>query len=128
MAWSILLVDDSRIVRAVMKRTLELAGVPVAALWEASGGEEALAVLERETVDLVFTDLMMPGMDGEALLGEMRRRGLVERIPVVVVSSAGGTPRERQLRASGARELLRKPFTPEEVLAVVQRVMQEVTA
>jgi len=127
MGLNILLVDDSRVVRAVLARALELSGVAVTALHEAGDGEEALAVLEKEAVDLVFTDLMMPRMDGERLLAEMQRRGLAARIPVVVISSAGGAPRERLLREAGARAFLRKPFTPEEVLAVVQRLVGEVT-
>jgi len=117
-------VDDSTVVRAVLRRALDLAGVAVGTLHEAGDGREALDLLQREPIDLVFTDLMMPDMSGEQLLAAMREQGLLERIPVIVISSAGGLPRERELLSSGARAFLRKPFTPEEVLALVQQVTE----
>lgn len=127
MAWNILLVDDSITVRAVVQKALQIAEVPYRAIYQAGNGREALDVLETKTVDLVITDLVMPEMDGEALVAEMGRRGLLPGIPVVVVSSASGEDRLRRLDDLGVKGFIHKPFTPEQIRQTVSLVM-EVTA
>jgi two-component system chemotaxis response regulator CheY len=119
MALNILIVDDSVTVRAVIKRTLEMAGVPVGTVHQAANGEEALAVLAKEWVDLVFTDLNMPVMDGVAFVERMSASDLLKTIPVIVVSTDGSAVRIEQLKAKGVRAFVHKPFTPELLRKVV---------
>lgn len=123
MAFNILLVDDSVTVRAVISKALNLAGVEISELYHAGNGQEALEVLQKEWVDLVFCDISMPVMDGEELVAEMKRNGMIESIPVVIVSSAGSAPRVASLKASGVRDYVQKPFTPERIREVVDSVM-----
>jgi len=123
MAFNILLVDDSLTVRAVIAKALELAGVDVGQLHEAGNGAEALAVLEKEWVDLVFADISMPVMDGEELVQRLSDSGALVDLPVVIVSSAGSEPRIQRLKALGVREFIHKPFTPEQIREVVDKVM-----
>ncbi len=123
MAFNILLVDDSATVRAVIKKALTLANVDINELYQAGNGQEALAVLEQEWVDLVFCDISMPVMDGEEFVAEMKATGMIETIPVVIVSSAGSEPRVARLKASGVRDYIQKPFTPERIREVVDSVM-----
>lgn len=123
MAWNILLVDDSITVRAVLQKALQLAEVPYATIYQAANGVEALAVLEMHDVDLVVTDIVMPVMDGEILVREMRDRGYLVRIPVVVVSSAGGDERLQRLDGLGVKGFIHKPFTAEQIRETVDRVM-----
>lgn len=123
MAFNILLVDDSATVRAVISKAIKLAGVDVNQLHQAGNGEEALQVLEKEWVDLVFCDISMPVMDGEELVEAMNQNGMIESIPVVIVSSAGSEPRVARLKENGVRDYIQKPFTPERIRQVVDQVM-----
>ncbi len=123
MAFNILLVDDSATVRAVISKALKLAGVDINALYQAGNGEEALEVLEKDWVDLVFCDISMPVMDGEELVTAMNANGMIDTIPVVIVSSAGSEPRVARLRDKGVRDYIQKPFTPERIREVVDQVM-----
>jgi two-component system chemotaxis response regulator CheY len=123
MAFNILLVDDSATVRAVIKKALTLAGVDINQLFQAGNGREGLDVLENEWIDLVFCDISMPEMDGEEMVAEMKQNGMIDNIPVVIVSSAGSEPRVARLKANGVRDYIQKPFTPERIREVVDSVM-----
>lgn len=123
MAFNILLVDDSLTVRAVIKKTLHLAGVEIGELHEAGNGQEALAVLDANWIDLVFADLCMPVMDGEEFVDRLQQSGVLATLPVVIVSSAGSEPRIARLREKGVRDFVHKPFTPERIREVVDQVM-----
>ena len=61
--------------------------------------------------------------DGEELVAEMNRRGMIDNIPVVIVSSAGSEPRVARLKENGVRDYIQKPFTPEHIREVVDNVM-----
>lgn len=123
MAFNILLVDDSATVRAVISKALTLAGVDFRELFQAGNGQEALQILEKEWVDLVFCDISMPVMDGEELVTAMNENGMIQAIPVVIVSSAGSEPRLARLKEKGVKDYIQKPFTPERIREVVDQVM-----
>ncbi len=123
MAFNILLVDDSVTVRSVISKALHLAGVDINLLYQASNGQEALDILEAEWIDLVLCDISMPIMDGETLVAKMGENGMINTIPVVIVSSAGSEPRIQRLRDMGVRDYIQKPFTPERIREVVDSVM-----
>lgn len=123
MAFNILLVDDSATVRAVISKALTLAGVDINELYQAGNGQEALDVLEKDWVDLVFCDISMPVMDGEELVTAMNDNGMIQSIPVVIVSSAGSEPRVARLKEKGVKDYIQKPFTPERIREVVDQVM-----
>lgn len=123
MAFNILLVDDSATVRAVISKALTLAGVDINELYHAGNGQEALDVLEKDWVDLVFCDISMPVMDGEELVTAMNDNGMIQSIPVVIVSSAGSEPRVARLKEKGVKDYIQKPFTPERIREVVDQVM-----
>jgi two-component system chemotaxis response regulator CheY len=123
MGLNVLVVDDSLTVRAVITKTLQLTGLPIANVYEASDGREALGVLEREWIDLVFADLHMPRMTGIELVEHMAGEELLRNIPVVIVSSEGSSERIARLREQGIRAYIRKPFTPEQMREVVQEVV-----
>ena len=125
MALNFLVVDDATIVREVIAKALRLAKVPVNALHEASNGREALAVLAQHAVDLVFTDIHMPVMGGVELIDRMASNGLLQRVPVVVVSIDGSLTRIEQLKTKGIRAYIRKPFSPETIRSVIQQVTGE---
>lgn len=123
MAFNILLVDDSETVRAVIAKTLELAGVPLGELFHASNGKEALDILAEQWIDLVFADINMPVMDGLEMIDKMLEDGLLKTIPVVIISTEGSATRIEQLMEKGVSSYIRKPFTPEKLGKVVEQLV-----
>lgn len=125
MGYDILLVDDSPTVRAVIKKTLNLAGIETGELHEAANGKDALDIVANRSVDFVFADINMPVMNGIEMVDEMKRRQLLERVPVIVVSTEGSKTRIEELKAKGVSAYVRKPFTPEVLRNVVNNIMGE---
>ena len=123
MAYNILVVDDSAIVRAVIRKTLDLAGVDVGELYEAGNGKEGLAVLEDKWVDLVLADINMPVMTGIEMIEKMAEDGMMKTVPVIMISTEGSKTRVEELKAKGVRAYIRKPFTPELVKEVIDQVL-----
>lgn len=124
MALNILVVDDSEIVRAVIIKSLDLARVPVKEIYQASNGRQALDVLAKQWVDLVFADINMPVMGGLEMIEKMSEDGLLNTIPVAIVSTEGSATRVGDLKAKGVRAYVRKPFKPEEIGQVVQQLTE----
>ena len=123
MAYNVLIVDDSKVVRAVVAKTLRLANVDLGVVLEASDGREALTLLEREWVDLVFADINMPIMTGVELVNEMSSRGMLESIPVVIISTERGVTRIEELKAKGVSAYLSRPFTPANIKQVMEDIL-----
>lgn len=123
MALNILVVDDSAIVRAVIKKTLGIAGVDVGQIFEAENGQQGLDVLKNQWVDLIFADINMPVMTGVEMIDQMNANNLLKTVPVVVVSTDGSATRVEELKAKGVREFVRKPFTPEIIKKVVSDIV-----
>lgn len=123
MAYNILIVDDSETVRAVISRTLEMAGVPINKLYEAPNGKEALQVMRDNWIDLVFSDINMPVMTGVEMIEQMQQDDLLESLPVVVVSTEGSKTRIDNLMKKGVRAYIRKPFTPEKVKEIIDELL-----
>lgn len=123
MAYNVLIVDDSLIVRRVVARTLKIAGVDVGMIFEAGNGREALAHLEKEWIDMVFLDLNMPEMNGFELVDKMEAGGLLESTPVIVITTERSTTKIDALRKKGIRACISKPFTPEKIRNVVNEII-----
>ena len=87
MGLRVLIVDDSPLMRNVVRRVVKLSGVEIDVCLEAANGQEALECLRSQTVDLVLTDINMPKMSGADLLREMKQSGLLARIPTLVIST-----------------------------------------
>ena len=124
MPYNVLVVDDSRVIRAVIKKTLGLAGVEINELHEAQNGKEALDILREKQIDLVFSDIHMPEMNGVEMIEKMASDGVLRDIPVIVVSSEGSKERMGEVLEKGARAYVRKPFTPELIRDLVQETME----
>jgi len=128
MSYNILIVDDSRTTRAVISKTLNLAGVPINHLHEAENGKVALKILEDNWVDLVLADINMPEMDGVEMIDRMAKDGLLKTIPVVIISTEGSQTRIEEMRAKGVKAYVRKPFTPELIKNLVEDILGEKNA
>ena len=112
--YSILVADDERDIREVLRLYLENAGYRVL---EAGDGEEALAVLVDQHVDLCLLDIMMPRLDGYQVLKRLRE---ASNIPVIVISAKGQDPEKILGLDLGADDYLVKPFNPLEAVARVR--------
>ena len=120
MKLNVLIVDDSATIRAVMEKTLNLAGVNTNQVLHAAHGKEALEILGNEWIDLIFADINMPVMNGVEMIEKMSEDGLLKTIPVVVVSTEGSQTRIEQLKDKGVTAYIRKPFQPEDFKAIVE--------
>lgn len=118
---NLLIVDDSLIIRSALRRAIEISNIAVESIREASDGYEALQLLESSPVDLVFSDINMPGMGGVELLREMEQRNLLEQTRVVIVSTQRSLKRIAEVLGLGASAYIPKPFTPEQIRDVIQR-------
>ncbi len=123
MSYTVLVVDDSSIIRYMVKRSITMADLEVASFHEAVDGFEALAVLSRTSVDVMFLDLNMPGMGGVELVEKMARDNLLSKIAVIVFSAEHNPERVEMLLKLGVRAYLKKPFRPEGVREVIRTVL-----
>ncbi len=120
---TVLVVDDSAMMRALIRRALRLSGANVL-VSEAANGKEALTVLETERIDAVFTDLNMPVMSGSELLREMAARPW-NHIRRVVVSTDGSTARRDEVKDLMVSHYVNKPFAPEMFRDVLDTIRPE---
>jgi two-component system chemotaxis response regulator CheY len=118
----ILIVDDSSMMRTLIKRVIVLADVPVDDILEAGNGAEALAILESRDVQLLLTDINMPVMTGIELLRQLSGDPRWDHLTRVVVSTDGSASRREEVAGLDVRCYLEKPFSPE----VMRDVLREV--
>jgi len=119
MAYTIMIVDDSETIRAVLCRTLAMTTLPIDSIVQAVNGKDALDKLNSAWVDIVFSDINMPEMDGITLLETMMAHPEFKEIPVVIISTEGSATRIAELKKKGIKGYLRKPFTPEKIRDVI---------
>jgi len=123
MSLNILTVDDSPVMRIFLRKVIALTGLPVGEYFEAGDGEAALVALRERWVDLVLTDINMPGMNGEEFVRRMKDDSLLRDIPVIVVSTDASRSRIQHMLALGAGGYVCKPFVPEILRDEVERVL-----
>ncbi len=119
----ILLVEDDDLMRKGVNRVLERGGHEV---WESAGPKTALHMLDYLTVDVVITDVYMPGMSGVELIRRLQSRDHCRRI---IAMTGGGFRTSAELlaeaRSAGADGTIEKPFAPDTLLSTVRNVMRE---
>jgi two-component system, chemotaxis family, chemotaxis protein CheY len=125
MAYSLLIVDDSPVIRSFIRRVIGLSGFEVREYFEASNGEEALTQLGQHRVDVILTDINMPTMNGEELLRRLGADGLLKSVPVLVISTDATRDRILRVLALGAKGYMTKPFSPESLREALKRVLGE---
>ncbi|RJP78161.1 MAG: response regulator [Candidatus Zixiibacteriota bacterium] len=121
---TIIIADDSSTARMVTRRCLEIAGYQQARILDARDGREALVMVKSQGVDLLVTDLNMPGMDGTSLLRHIKSSPRLHNLPVLVISSMGNAARQEELLRLGAFAVLDKPVSP----AAIVRALKELEA
>ncbi len=118
---TILTVDDSATVRQMVSFTLKTAGYEV---MEANDGQDALAKLKEPlSLSMVVTDLNMPAMDGIGLIQRLRAHPTYKYVPIVVLTTESEPAKKQAARSAGATAWIVKPFRPEQLVAVIQKVL-----
>ena len=123
MGMRVLVVDDSAVMRAMVIRTIKLAGFEIDEILEAASGWEAIGTIVQEPVDLVLLDIHMPRMNGEEFLQAIRRKEEFRDLPVLVVTSDRQEARAERIRALGAR-IIHKPFKATELRDEVAELLE----
>ncbi len=120
MGKTIMTVDDSASVRQMVHFTLKGAGYEVI---EAVDGRDALSKVAGARPQLVITDLNMPNMDGIELTRSLRADPAYKFVPIVLLTTESQAEKKQQGKAAGATGWIVKPFKPEQLLAVVKKVL-----
>ena len=111
MKMTIVIADDSRTARFLIRQYLEMAGFYQAEFIEVENGREALQVLKENQTDILFTDYKMPEMDGLDLLRRVKASPLLHDLPVVVITSFANQAKIDELSENGAFAVLQKPLS-----------------
>ncbi len=113
---TVLIVDDDNLVRETLRFVLEDVGYEVCS---ASQAMDALALLEREPIDIVLSDIFMPGMNGFDLLKQIRQRA--PQVPVILITGYGNVEMARQALQEGASDFITKPYNISEIPILIER-------
>ena len=116
----IMTVDDSASVRQMVSFTLRDAGYSVI---EAVDGNDALSKVSGASIHMVITDLNMPNLDGIGLIRELRVIPACKFIPIVLLTTESQVEKKQEGKAAGATGWIVKPFKPDQLLAVVKKVL-----
>ena len=116
----ILIIDDSPTVIAALKKILRSAGCIVT---DALDAEQGLELVTQNKPDLVFLDIVLPGMNGFAALRQMRRIPATEHIPVIMISGNEQATEQFYAKRIGADDFMKKPFSRHEVFARIESLI-----
>jgi len=119
MAKRILTIDDSKTIRDMLRLTLLDAGFEV---HQAVDGQEGAGILDKETFDVVITDINMPKMDGYGVIRHMRSLPVHDKTPILVLTTESEGSKRNIARDAGATGWLVKPFDPEQLVATIHKV------
>jgi CheY-like chemotaxis protein len=122
MSRRVLTIDDQTDIRRLIRMTLEFEGFDVL---EAGGGPEGLEMAWSKKPDLILLDVMMPGMTGLTVASMLRTDERLKHIPVVMLTALDRESDMEAGLATGAQAYLAKPFSPMELLDVVERLITE---
>jgi len=123
MAFNVLIVDDSPMMRKFIRKVLTLTGLEIGECIDANDGREALGLLKTNWIDIGLTDINMPTMDGEELLQHLSVDEQLGSVPVIVVSTDRSQARLQRMFELGARDYVTKPFLPETLGRVMEKVL-----
>ncbi|MGE0557134.1 MAG: response regulator transcription factor [Burkholderiales bacterium] len=118
---TLLIIEDETPIRANLRQLLQLEGYTVL---ETANGEEGVAAAHARQPDLVLCDILMPGMDGYAVLAALRASPATKALPFIFLTASANRSEREQAIARGADEYLVKPVRIAEVLAAIDSVLQ----
>lgn len=113
-------VDDSASVRQMVSFTLREDGYEVI---EACDGVDAISKMENTTLNMIVTDLNMPNMDGIELIKKVRAGSANKFVPIILLTTESQESKKQEGKSAGATGWIVKPFKPEQLLAVIKKVL-----
>lgn len=122
---TVLIVEDEKMIRQGLRTMIQRSGVPVETVLECSNGEAALAVLQSQKVDVMFTDIRMPKMNGIELVQKVQE--LPEKPVIVAVSGYAEFSYAVEMLRTGAREYLLKPIEREKLWEILRSLEDEIS-
>ncbi len=120
MGKTIMTVDDSASMRQMISFTLKDAGYEVI---EAVDGKDAMVKLQGASIQMLITDVNMPNMAGTELVRQVRALPACRFIPIIMLTTESHESKRQEGKAAGATGWIVKPFKPEQLLAVVKKVL-----
>ncbi|PJE01610.1 MAG: two-component system response regulator [Leptospira sp.] len=120
MAKKILIIDDSAVFRKIVSVHLKNAEFE---LIEAVDGKDAIEKLKDIKVDLIVSDMNMPNMDGLTFIKTVKADPAIKFTPIVMLTTESQEEKKKQGLEAGARAWLTKPFSPEELLQTIQKLL-----
>lgn len=121
MAKTIMTADDSASIRQMVNFTLQDAGYNVI---EAVDGKDALAKLNDTSIDMLISDVNMPNMGGIELVRNIRTNAAYRFIPIIMLTTESQDDKKKEGKSVGATGWIVKPFKPDQLLAVVKKVLK----
>ena len=119
----VLIVDDSATMRKILMRSLRQAEIKLEEILEAANGVEALAqIASNPEIELILSDINMPEMGGIDLVKNVRETKNADQLPILMVTTEGGSGMVAAAMDSGANGYVTKPFTPEALKDAIQRI------
>jgi len=109
--------------RKVVMKIIEMSGFPVNQFHEAGNGLEGLECCREQPVDLIVTDLNMPGMDGLTFIEQLHQDPDLRQIPVIIVSTEGRAEIVDEAKDLGVVEFINKPFQAETIAKTMYRML-----
>ncbi len=123
MGFRALIVYRSAVLRSVIKKVLMIMGTDPSVCLEAAEACQALKMLAVGQVDVIITEMHLPKTDGMGFLMRLDEQGILERIPVILVTAEPRQEAVQRALTMGVKAHVRKPFRPEEIRAVVRQVL-----
>lgn len=126
MGIKVMLVDDSAVMRKMVRRAIEETKLKMDELVEAANGVEALEKLQdHEDIGIIFSDWNMPEMDGLTFVKNLRSNYLFKDVPVIMVTTEASLEKIKQARDAGANAYVTKPFTADKIKEKIIQVMRK---
>ncbi|MBP6749933.1 MAG: response regulator [Xanthomonadaceae bacterium] len=118
----VLIVDDSPTVVTVLRKLMQQNDYRT---FEAYSAEEALESIKHERPDLIFLDIVLPGMDGFSALRAFRRDPATKDVPIIMISGNSQATEQFYVQRIGADDFMKKPFSRAEVFARIERLVDD---
>jgi CheY-like chemotaxis protein len=117
---SILIVDDSPTSQMIVQRCVEMSGISADSFVFAENGIDAISkISDNVGIDLIFSDINMPKMDGQTFIRLMKSKPETSGIPIVITSSIADGSLESDMNRLGITAFIKKPISPEKILKVL---------
>ncbi|MFY3382724.1 response regulator [Paracidovorax sp. MALMAid1276] len=117
---SVLIIDDSPTVVTVLRKALRSAGYDTR---EAGDAEQGLALMEQNPPELIFLDIILPGMNGFNALRTIRKSPALQHIPVIMISGNEHATEQFYANRIGADDFMKKPFSRHEIFARIELLL-----